>query len=74
VTPGLSGWAQVNGNIQLSWPERIYLDVWYINHWSLWLDFVILIKTIGVIIGGERPTQQALEEAKNYANNSHWGC
>lgn len=74
VTPGLSGWAQVNGNIQLTWNERIYLDVWYIDHWSLWLDILILVKTIGVIIGGEHPTQTALEEAKNYADNSNWGC
>jgi lipopolysaccharide/colanic/teichoic acid biosynthesis glycosyltransferase len=74
VTPGLSGWAQVNGNIQLTWNERIYLDVWYIDHWSLWLDFLILVKTIGVIIGGEYPTHKALEEAKNYADNSNWGC
>jgi lipopolysaccharide/colanic/teichoic acid biosynthesis glycosyltransferase len=74
VTPGLSGWAQVNGNIQLTWNERIYLDVWYIDHWSLWLDILILVKTIGVIIGGEYPTQTALEEAKNYADNSNWSC
>jgi lipopolysaccharide/colanic/teichoic acid biosynthesis glycosyltransferase len=74
VTPGLSGWAQVNGNIQLTWNERIYLDVWYIDHWSLWLDFLILVKTIGVIINGEYPTHTALEKAKNYADNSNWGC
>jgi lipopolysaccharide/colanic/teichoic acid biosynthesis glycosyltransferase len=74
VTPGLSGWAQVNGNIQLTWNERIYLDVWYIDHWSLWLDFLILVKTIGVIINGEYPTHAALEKAKNYADNSNWGC
>jgi lipopolysaccharide/colanic/teichoic acid biosynthesis glycosyltransferase len=74
VTPGISGWAQVNGNIQLTWAERIYLDVWYIDHWSLWLDFLILIKTFGVIIGGERPTEKALEEAKIHANNSCRSC
>ncbi len=74
VTPGISGWAQVNGNIQLTWAERIYLDVWYIDHWSLWLDFLILIKTLGVVIGGERPTEKALKEAKIHADNSCRSC
>ncbi len=63
VKPGLTGWAQVSGNIQLSWSDRIHLDVWYINHWSIWLDFKILFKTLGVVIWGERPSEKALQEA-----------
>ena len=50
MKPGLTGWALVNGRNVLSWPEKIELDIWYINHWSLWLDFKILIKTIWVVI------------------------
>ena len=63
VTPGLTGWAQVNGNIQLSWPDRIHLDIWYVEHWSLWLDFAILFKTLGVVIWGEQSSQKALDRA-----------
>jgi lipopolysaccharide/colanic/teichoic acid biosynthesis glycosyltransferase len=67
MRPGMTGWAQVNGNTQLSWEERIKLDIWYIEHWSLWLDFLIIIKTIGVIIFGERPVTKAIKEAVDFA-------
>jgi lipopolysaccharide/colanic/teichoic acid biosynthesis glycosyltransferase len=38
VRPGITGWAQVNGRNSISWTERIKLDVWYIDHWTPWLD------------------------------------
>ena len=50
IKPGLTGWALVNGRNKLSWPERIKLDIWYIDHWSLWLDLKILLKTVWVVI------------------------
>ena len=50
VKPGITGWALINGRNALSWSERIKLDIWYIEHWSLWLDLKILIKTIWVVI------------------------
>ena len=50
VKPGITGWALVNGRNKLTWPERIKLDIWYIDHWSLWLDVKILFKTIRVVI------------------------
>ena len=50
MKPGLTGWALVNGRNTLSWPEKIELDIWYVDHWSLWLDLKILIKTIWVVI------------------------
>ena len=50
MKPGLTGWALVNGRNILSWPEKIKLDIWYIDHWSLWLDVKILIKTIWVVV------------------------
>jgi lipopolysaccharide/colanic/teichoic acid biosynthesis glycosyltransferase len=50
VRPGLTGWAQVNGRNLIPWPERIELDIWYIDHWSLLLDANILLKTIPVIV------------------------
>ena len=45
VKPGLTGWAQINGRNALSWPERIELDVWYVEHRSFWLDMRILMRT-----------------------------
>ena len=50
VKPGITGWALINGRNKLTWPERIKLDIWYIDHWSLWLDVTILLKTIWVVI------------------------
>ena len=50
MKPGITGWALINGRNVLSWPEKIKLDIWYIDHWSLWLDLKILIKTIWVVI------------------------
>jgi lipopolysaccharide/colanic/teichoic acid biosynthesis glycosyltransferase len=42
VIPGITGWAQVNGRNALDWPTKLRLDVWYVDHWSLWLDLEIL--------------------------------
>jgi lipopolysaccharide/colanic/teichoic acid biosynthesis glycosyltransferase len=53
VKPGLTGWAQVNGRAQLSWAERIELDLWYIEHRSWRLDVRILLRTARIIIAGE---------------------
>jgi lipopolysaccharide/colanic/teichoic acid biosynthesis glycosyltransferase len=70
VRPGLTGWAQVNGGTALSWPDRILLDVWYIAHRSLWLDLRILLKTVGVLIRGEKPNLSALAKAKEFARET----
>ncbi len=43
--PGITGWAQVNGRNLLDWDEKFRLDLWYIDHWSLWLDLQILFLT-----------------------------
>lgn len=48
VKPGITGWAQVNGRNALPWVKRIELDMWYVEHLSLWLDLRILVRTIGV--------------------------
>jgi len=50
VKPGITGWAQVNGRLAIYWPERIELDVWYVEHYSFWLDIKILIKTVAVVL------------------------
>jgi lipopolysaccharide/colanic/teichoic acid biosynthesis glycosyltransferase len=53
VRPGLTGWAQVNGRNAISWEEKFRLDLWYVEHRSLWLDLRILALTLRRVIAGE---------------------
>ncbi len=53
VTPGISGWAQVNGRNAISWQERFELDVWYVDHISFWLDMKIFFMTIRSVLNRE---------------------
>jgi lipopolysaccharide/colanic/teichoic acid biosynthesis glycosyltransferase len=52
VKPGITGWAQVNGRAALPWPERIELDLWYVEHRSLALDLEILRRTVRSVLSG----------------------
>ena len=52
VKPGITGWAQINGRASLPWPERIELDLWYVEHRSLALDLQILSRTLGQVLRG----------------------
>ena len=52
VKPGITGWAQINGRTSLPWPERIELDVWYVENRSLRLDLRILAKTARMLATG----------------------
>ena len=52
VKPGITGWAQINGRTSLLWPERIELDVWYVENRSLRLDLRILLKTARMLATG----------------------
>jgi lipopolysaccharide/colanic/teichoic acid biosynthesis glycosyltransferase len=52
VKPGITGWAQVNGRTSLPWPERIELDVWYVEHRSALLDLRILLRTARMLLTG----------------------
>jgi lipopolysaccharide/colanic/teichoic acid biosynthesis glycosyltransferase len=52
VKPGITGWAQINGRASLPWPERIELDLWYVEHRSLALDLQILARTLGLVVRG----------------------
>ncbi len=52
VPPGITGWAQVNGRATLPWSERIELDIWYVEHRTLWLDLKILAMTARMVLGG----------------------
>jgi lipopolysaccharide/colanic/teichoic acid biosynthesis glycosyltransferase len=46
VRPGITGWAQINGRNALPWDQRLILDVWYVDHRSLWLGARILFGTL----------------------------
>jgi lipopolysaccharide/colanic/teichoic acid biosynthesis glycosyltransferase len=50
VRPGITGWAQVNGRNAISWAEKFALDVWYVDHRSLWLDMRILWLTVRKVL------------------------
>jgi lipopolysaccharide/colanic/teichoic acid biosynthesis glycosyltransferase len=53
VLPGITGWAQVHGRDSVPWKERFALDLWYIDHWSLWLDVKIVFMTFGELFRAE---------------------
>jgi len=46
LRPGITGWAQVNGRNALDWPEKLALDIWYVDHQTFWLDLKILVLTV----------------------------
>jgi lipopolysaccharide/colanic/teichoic acid biosynthesis glycosyltransferase/glycosyltransferase involved in cell wall biosynthesis len=50
VLPGITGWAQINGRNAIDWKEKFTLDVWYVDHWSLLIDFKILVQTLRSVI------------------------
>lgn len=52
VRPGLTGWAWIHGRKELTWPQRIELDVWYVAHWSLALDARILWHSLPMLLRG----------------------
>lgn len=53
VRPGMTGWAQVNGRNNITWSEKFKLDVWYVDHCSLWLDIRIIFMTIKNVFAGK---------------------
>jgi len=62
VRPGITGWAQVNGRASLPWPERIELDIWYVEHRSLALDLRIIARTIKLLVTGRGLYSQDLRQ------------
>jgi sugar transferase EpsL len=63
VLPGITGWAQINGRNLATFSERLKLDLWYVDHWSLWLDMKIMARTlINVFRSSGVKLEQSLEE------------
>jgi sugar transferase EpsL len=69
VLPGVTGWAQVNGRNAISWEEKFMLDLWYIDHWSFWLDIKILFMTIWNVISGEGISQPGRATMDEFMGN-----
>ena len=62
VKPGITGWAQINGRTSLPWPDRIELDVWYVEHRSLRLDLHILARTARMLASGHGLYSEELKQ------------
>ncbi|MCA3237635.1 MAG: sugar transferase [Curvibacter sp.] len=69
VRPGITGWAQVNGRNALSWEERFKLDVWYVDHRSLWLDIRILWLTVRKVLLREGISAQGEATMPRFTGN-----
>jgi lipopolysaccharide/colanic/teichoic acid biosynthesis glycosyltransferase len=66
MLPGLTGWAQIHGRNAISWEERFSLDVWYVDHWSFWLDLKIILLTIWKVIKREGISQEGEATAREW--------
>lgn len=58
VRPGITGWAQINGRNALEWEDKFALDVWYVDHCSLWLDVKIILSTLWKVLRREGISQE----------------
>lgn len=70
VKPGITGWAQVNGRNSISWEQKFKLDVWYVDHLSLWLDLKILLLTIHKVIGRKNINQKGNATMEAFNGNN----
>lgn len=69
VLPGITGWAQINGRNAISWEKKFELDVWYVDHWSIWLDIKILFLTFFKVIRREGITQSGQATTAYFTGN-----
>ncbi len=67
--PGITGWAQINGRNNVSWQEKFKLDVWYVDHQSLWLDLRILLTTIPRVLWSVGINQPGNATAMEFMGN-----
>lgn len=71
MLPGITGWAQVHGRNALDWPARFALDVWYVDHWSFWLDLRILVMTLWKVLRREGVSQPGQATTEYFSGNGH---
>lgn len=70
VRPGITGWAQVNGRNLLKWEDRFKLDVWYVDHQTLWLDLKILLMTIAKVLKRDGISEEGQATMSKFTGNS----
>jgi sugar transferase EpsL len=70
VMPGITGWAQINGRNDLPWEQKFALDVWYVDNWSLTLDFRILVKTLWQVLKREGISRSGHATAPEFMRHS----
>ena len=70
VTPGITGWAQVNGRNTVSWPQKFALDVWYVDHISFGLDIKILFLTVMKVFKAEGISSATSETMEKFHGNN----
>jgi lipopolysaccharide/colanic/teichoic acid biosynthesis glycosyltransferase len=70
VLPGITGWAQVNGRNAITWEDKFRLDVWYVDHWSFWLDVRILLFTLWKVITREGVSQPGHATAEEFMGSA----
>lgn len=66
VAPGITGWSQINGRNALTWEDKFRLDIWYVDHWSFWLDIKILALTLWKVIRREGISQSGHATAEEF--------
>lgn len=71
VRPGVTGWAQINGRNAISWEQKFALDCWYIDHVSLRLDLLILLRTIGQVVRRESISQEGQATMSEFLGTPH---
>ena len=70
VTPGLTGWAQINGRNSLTWNEKFELDVWYVENWNLGLDIKIFFMTFYKVFKREGISQKGQATMEFFNGNN----
>lgn len=66
VRPGITGWAQVNGRNEITWEKKFKLDVWYVDNQTIWVDFVILVKTMLCVFARKGITPVGKESVEKF--------
>ena len=70
VRPGITGWAQVNGRNAISWTKKFELDVWYVDHCSLWLDIKIIFITLKKVFVREGISSETSATMEAFTGNN----
>jgi len=71
VLPGITGWAAIHGRNEVPWAQRLRADVWYVEHWSPWLDLEILLRTAWVVASRRGVAQRGHVTMSEFTGTPH---